>query len=333
LNSPTRRNLVKIASGLAMLAGLAGIVALIAYQGFGEIGQVLVAAGWGIALVTAFHLVPIAVLATAWRMTAGAVAKGKLPVFFWARLVRESINGLLPVAQIGGDVIGARILTFHGMRPPVAAASVLVDLTLEFLAQIVFTAIGLVFLLANGGGELTPWVVIGLAVAAISAVGFLLAQRRGLFLLLEKLLERMATFFAFPALGSLATLHETVMAIYRDRRAMIGAFLWHLAVWLLDAVEVWITLKVLGADLSFAEALVIESIGQALRTAAFPVPGAFGIQEGGYMLLGVHFGLTPEIALSVSLIKRVRDLVLGVPAMLVWQVIEGRRLLTVPEAR
>ncbi len=326
------RHAIKIGSGLAMLAGLGTIVALTAYQGFAEVGQVLVAAGWGIALVTAFHLVPMAASALAWRAVAGAVTEGKVWVFLWARLLREAINGLLPVAQIGGDVVGARILTFHGSRAPSAGASVLVDLTLEFLTQIVFTVIGLGFLLAGGGGEMASWVVAGLAVALVAAIGFLLAQRWGMFLLLEKVLERMANYFDWPALGSLANLHDTAMAIYRHRPAMIGAIMWHLASWFLGAVEVWLTLLILGAEVSFAEALVIESLGQAVRTAAFIVPGAYGIQEGSYMLLGVHFGLTPEIALSVSLIKRVRELVLGTPAMLVWQLVEGRRLLAVDDA-
>jgi putative membrane protein len=327
VSASTARRAVRIASGLAMLAGLGAIVALIAYQGFADIARVMATAGWGIALVTAFHLVPLAASALAWRAAAGAVAEGKIWVFLWARLLREAVNGLLPVAQIGGDVVGARILTFHGSRAPVAGASVLVDLTLEFLTQIVFTVIGLGLLLALGGGAMTGWVVAGLAVATVAAVGFVLAQRWGLFLLLERLLERMAGFLNWPALGSLTDLHDTVMTIYRDRRAMIGATLWHLAAWFLGAVEVWLACRILGAEVSFAEALVIESLGQAVRTAAFFVPGAYGVQEGGFMILALHFGLAPEIGLSVSLIKRVRELVLGAPAMLAWQLVEGRRLL------
>ncbi len=327
LTAPVARRAVKIGSSLAMLAGLAAIVVLTAYQGFAEVGQVFAAAGWGIALVTAFHFLPMVASALAWRAAAESITRSKVSVFLWARLLREAVNGLLPVAQVGGDIVGARVLTFHGCGAPAAGASVLVDMTLEFLTQIVFTVIGLGLLVANGGGEMTSWVAVGLAVAMLAAIGFLLAQRWGVFRLLEKLLDRMAAFFDWPALGSLANLHDTVMTIYRDRRAMIGAILWHMASWILGAVEVWLTLLVLGADVSFAEALVIESLGQALRTAAFLVPGAYGIQEGGYMLLGVHFGLAPEIALSVSLIKRVREFVLGVPAILVWQFIEGRRLL------
>jgi putative membrane protein len=331
MSARTGRRGVRIGAGLAALAGLAAIVGLIAYQGFAEVGGVMMAAGWGIALVTAFHLLPMAASALAWRAAAAAIGPARVWLFLWGRLLREAINGLLPVAQVGGDIVGARILTFHGWRAPAAGASVLADLTLELLTQILFTAAGLILLFADGGHGLAEWGAAGLAVAAGAVGGFLLAQRWGIFLLLERLLERMARHLNWPALGSLANLHDTVMAIYRRPAAMIGGTLWHLASWLLGAVEVWLALRILGADIGFAEALIIESLGQALRTAAFLVPGAFGVQESGYMLLGMQFGLAPEVALSVSLIKRVRELVLGVPAMLVWQFVEGRRLVAVAD--
>jgi len=322
-----RQRILKITSGLAALAGIGGMVSLIAYQGLQDVAQVLVPAGWGILLITLFHLVPLTASALSWKSAHAAIADGTAAVFIWARIVREAVNGLLPVAQVGGDIVGARILTFHGSKATAAGASVLVDLTLEFLTQIVFTMIGLGLLLWQGGGRLASWSAIGLAIAIVLGTAFVMAQRRGLFRLLEILFDRMAGMLNWPALGSLDNLHDVVMTIYRDRRAMVAATLWHLASWLVGAVEVWLTLRILGADVGFADALVIESLGQAIRTAAFMVPGAFGIQEGGYLLLGVHFGVPPEIALSVSLVKRVRELAIGIPAMLIWQVIEGRRLL------
>jgi putative membrane protein len=323
-----RRQAFHAGGVLATLAGLGGIVALVAYQGFAQVGAVVIAAAWGVALVTAFHLVPTLAAAIGWRAVAHAAdPAGRLSVFLWARILRETVNGLLPVAQVGGNVVGARVLALHGTRPVIAAASMLVDLTIEVMAQIVFTVVGVAFLLAAGGNGLGAWAGIGLALAIVGVGGFLLAQRWGAILLLENLLRRLADRFDLPALASLDALHDTVMAMYRQRAAMIRATVWHLATWFLDAVEVWIALMALGADVSFAEALVIESLGQAIRSAAFFVPGAYGIQEGGYMVLGMHFGLAPEVALSVSLIKRARELLIGVPALLVWQLVEGRRLL------
>ena len=320
--------LLRIGTALAGLAGLAVFILLIAYHNIAALSGLLIRAGWGVALVVVLHVLPLAAAALAWYVTTRALWPGRYALFLWARLVRESANALLPVTQIGGDVIGARLLTIRGARAVDVGATMLVDLTLEFLTQIAFTAVGiLLLLLVKGGGEPMRWVLLGLAVTLPAAAGFLLAQRWGMFSLLELFLERLAKQFGWPALGSLAGLHETVISVYRRRRALGKAAFCHLASWVLGVVEVWLALHFLGADIGFEGAFIIESLGQAVRSAAFLVPGALGAQEGGFLVLGMMFGLAPEVGLSVSLIKRIREVAFGVPALLAWQAIEGRRLL------
>jgi hypothetical protein len=56
------------------------------------------------------------------------------------------------------------------------------------------------------------------------------------------------------------------------------------------------------------------------------------VQEGAFLVLGTMFGLSPELGLSLSLVRRLRDLILGVPVLLAWQVIEGKRLLAAADA-
>lgn len=43
--------------------------------------------------------------------------------------------------------------------------------------------------------------------------------------------------------------------------------------------------------------------------------------------VGTLFGMGPETALALSLLRRARDLSFGVPALLAWQLAEGRRAL------
>jgi uncharacterized membrane protein YbhN (UPF0104 family) len=105
-----------------------------------------------------------------------------------------------------------------------------------------------------------------------------------------------------------------------------GGFVLHFACWILSAVEVWIALRLAGAPLGFSTVLVIESLLYAIRTVAFAIPNAVGVQEGAYVLIGAAFGLTPEMALAISLLKRARDLTIGLPALGTWQLAEGGRL-------
>jgi putative membrane protein len=157
-------------------------------------------------------------------------------------------------------------------------------------------------------------------------VGFVLAQRWGLFKLLERLLERLEVQWSWLPAGSLSNMHETILALYKDRRGVLLGCFYHLSSWIVGVGEIWLALRLMGVEISVHEAFILESLGQAVRSAAFLVPAALGVQEGGYLLLGAMFGLSPELALALSLVKRVRELLLGLPALLAWQVVEGRRL-------
>jgi uncharacterized membrane protein YbhN (UPF0104 family) len=64
---------------------------------------------------------------------------------------------------------------------------------------------------------------------------------------------------------------------------------------------------------------VIESLGQVVRSMGFLVPGALGVQEGGYVLVCGLFGIPPEQALALSLVRRLRDLLLGLPGLVAWR--------------
>ena len=66
--------------------------------------------------------------------------------------------------------------------------------------------------------------------------------------------------------------------------------------------------------------------GYAVRATGFLVPGALGIQEGGFMMLAALVGIPAQLGLALSLARRVREMMLGVPALLAWQFFEGRRL-------
>ena len=72
-------------------------------------------------------------------------------------------------------------------------------------------------------------------------------------------------------------------------------------------------------------AIALEALLCTLRSIAAPVPAAIGVQEWGYAMLAPLFGLPAEMGVAVSLLKRAREIVLGVPALLYWQGVEGRK--------
>jgi glycosyltransferase 2 family protein len=84
----------------------------------------------------------------------------------------------------------------------------------------------------------------------------------------------------------------------------------------------------LGHPVALGDAFVIEAVIQALSSSAFIVPGALGVQEGGFLVIGGLVGLPSELALALALVRRARDVIIFVPALLVWQIGAGRRALS-----
>jgi len=313
------------ASAAAAIVGLALIGALVAYFGAGAVLRSLLAVGWaGCGAICVIHLALIAGMGIAW---AALLPETSPWAFIWGRLVREAGSEVLPLSQVGGYVLGARAVALTGVSGTAATASTIVDITLEFFTQIAYTAIGLLWMvyLRPGATIATP-IALGLAIAAACGAGFLATQRRGF-----DVCGRFARFLGRDWMERSATgavaLHAAMSGIYGRRAGLWINLALHLACWIVGTLEAWLALRFAAAPLGFGAVLVIESLLYATRSVAFAVPNAVGVQEGAYLLLGASFGLTPEMALALSLLKRARDLTLGLPALAALHLFESGRLL------
>ncbi|WP_353223501.1 lysylphosphatidylglycerol synthase domain-containing protein [Salinisphaera hydrothermalis] len=318
---------MKRTAALMLLTGVALFTAVLAWQGLPAIGHALSVAGWGLAAVTAWHLLPLVIDSHAWRILYRPPRPG-LPRIVWARWIGESINGLLPVAQIGGDIAKARLLIKQGLAAAETGATVVVDITLAALTQMLFGMLGLVLLLVLIDKPDIAWgVAVGIGVMLALLALFYRLQRGGLFGALAVLVKRIGGGRAWlDFVGGAQSLDAAISAIYARPWTAVRALGWRWIGWVAGIGEVWLGLYFLGHPVGLADAVMLEALGQAIRGAAFAIPGALGVQEGGFVLLAGLIGLNPQIGLALSLIKRVRELGLGIPGLVAWQWAEGRLL-------
>jgi len=309
---------------LAALAGLLGTAYLIFYIGFDAVFAAALSVGWtGFAALWLYGAANLMLLGMAWLALVPPLSWQGAVTFCWGRAVRDSAGDVLPFSQIGGMVIGARATILRGISRAMAFASTVVDVTVEMIAQIAFIVVGLILLTVNLPGAATrvPMVetaIIGILVAVLAAAAFFIVQRRG-FSVLERIAERFLPAAAVHA----AAVDRTINAIHAAPGRMAAGFAIHVLGWLSSAFGTWLALALIGTPLSFADTIAIESLLCAARSAAIFVPGAIGIQEAGYAVMMPLFGLTPDIGIAVSLLKRAREIAVGVPVLLSWQIAEG----------
>ncbi|HJU19020.1 MAG TPA: lysylphosphatidylglycerol synthase domain-containing protein [Stellaceae bacterium] len=287
-------------------------------------GRVALLSGWVIPAIAALHLVEQTGCGCAWH----ALVERPRPsrrYFVWMRWIRSSVAALVPVSGVGAALIAVRLSIRGGIAMDMAAASLTLDATMEMITQIVFTAMGIgLFLAGTSDSRMLDWGLPGLLAAVLLVALFIAAQRWGGLKLVESGLARLAK--RWPALSRFAEakLHDCLIRLYRDRRAAVVAATYHLGAWLLGAGEIWLALVAVGHPLNLADCVTIESLSMAARSAGFFLPGALGAQEGGLILAGGLFGLSPETAMSIAVLKRLRDVVVGVPGLFAWLWAEGR---------
>ncbi|RJS93963.1 lysylphosphatidylglycerol synthase domain-containing protein [Salinisphaera sp. Q1T1-3] len=316
---------MKRMAALMLLVGLALFTAMLAWQGAGALARAVAAVGWGLVAVTAWHLVPLVIDSHAWRLLFDRPRPPILHIV-WARWIGESINGLLPVAQIGGDIAKARLLIKRGLAGAETGASVVVDTTLAAIGQMLFAIAGLLMLLALMSRPDLAW-ALGIGIAAMLAIlaTFYRLQRGGMFGVLAGFVHRVGGGRAgLDFVGGAKALDVAIAAIYARPGVVLRGLAWRLVGWFVGTGEVWLALYFLGHPVGVDDALMIEALGQAIRGAAFVIPGALGVQEGGFALLATLVGLDAETGVALSLVKRVRELSLGLPGLVAWQIAEGR---------
>jgi putative membrane protein len=301
--------------------GVLLFIGVLVSQGVGAVLALLLSAGWGLIIVAVFHLLPLVLDAGAIRVlfdTAGPRAPMRAATL--ARWVGESVNSLLPAGQLGGPVLMVRYLAGRGMQMPQAAAAITVSLTLQAFSQVVFALLGVV-LLGAVASHVSPQAqrlaaLVACVVLAAQVGGFYFLQRRGFFAKVLRAVMRMSGKRDWSQVqGQAAAIDTAVQMTYARGTGLAASFLLSLVAWLVGTGEVYLIAALLGFPVGWTAALLLESLGQAIRGAAFAIPGALGVQEGGYLLLAPVVGLPLEACLALSLAKRARELLLGVPGL------------------
>lgn len=275
-------------------------------------------------------------LGVAWKSSIASISFLRLT---FSRFVRDAAAACLPFSQLGGMLIGIRATTAGHPRhttdgQPISwtegVAANIVDITTEVLGQLAFIIIALLCLVGQADAGRFVWpLAIGIVLLSIGMAGFIWTQQRS-----GNALQALARFLSkhisadwHDALAENSENFQSYIESLWDQpvRIGLGAAL-HLLCWIGSALLTWLSLILLGAHCSFLNALAIEGAVCGIMSAGFLVPGALGVQEAGYVALGHLFGISADISISISLLRRGRDIVIGVPVLLLWQLYEFRQL-------
>ena len=307
-----------VALGIALLVLVLGKVDLDAVA-----AQVATVGIAGIAAVTAVYLFAFLVDSLTWQMALLQVPLDArwLYVAFRVRMVGEVFNTVLPAAGIGGEPLKAELLHRHyRIGYSGGIASLILARTINMIAQMAFLAVGFVVIAFS---DLPPAFKL---LAALGLAGFCVGTALLFYLQRLRVSSRTGRRFAArlgaraaAALTHVVAMDERLATFYSHHRGRFAAAVGLAFVnWAAGALEVWLTLWFIGQPVGFGDAWVIEAMTQLVRSGAFFVPGAIGVQEGILVLVcGLVTG-QPALGLSVAIVRRVRELL-----WLIWGTLIG----------
>ena len=306
--------------------GLALLIALVAWEGWQDVLHAFARAGWPLLLLVPLRVATLALDAWAWRILLLPLAPARAPglaFLLWVASVREAVNRLLPVAGVGGEVVGLRLARTRIPDTAGVAASLVVEVLLTIAVLYLFGGVGVVLMahIAAGMGEV--WTIaaslllsLPLPLLAWWLLGHGTAFQR---------IEHWAARLLGPRAAALdgAALDAALAQLGGRHGRLLRALLWQLLGYVAGSVETWYALRLLGHPVDATTAVAIEALTQAARHAGFLVPAGLGVQEAATVLFGHLAGVGGDVALSLALAKRMREVVLGVPALLSWHWFEA----------
>jgi putative membrane protein len=261
--------------------GIAILIGLVLHEGVGALMQVIGQAGVALLWLVPLHALPLLLDAYAWHLLLGK--RASLVFLWWVAMVREAVSRLLPVAGIGGEIVGIRLARWRVADLSGVSASVIVEVMVTMAVQYAFSALGLVLIVASTH-QADVLRTVGLALVMslpLPVMAVVLVRRGGVFQAIER--------WAGNLLGSSSALLQgmdgpqldaDVDALMSRAGLLLRAFVWQLSGYLLGAVEAYWALELLGHPVSLGAALAIEGLTQAVRHAAFFVPAGLGICSG-----------------------------------------------------
>ena len=315
--------------GAGAAAGVILLVVLVAQQGWRDVAGVIGHAGWPMLLIVPARLATLALDTRAWRVLLERTdpAASADPLFLlWVASVREAINRLLPVAGVGGDVAGVRLVCLRVDDGAGVTASVVVEILLTIGVLALFCAVGVVLMAHLAGGLPQVGVVVAclLLTLPLPVMAWWLLRHGAPFAWLERMALRSLRPDA-PGKTRAARRFDgartdaAIRRLFEQRGRLARAGGWSLLSYLLGTFETWFALRLLGHPVTVEAAVAIEALTQVTRHAGFIVPAGLGVQEAATLLFSHLAGVGGDVALSLALVKRMREIVLGVPALLSWQ--------------
>ena len=243
--------------------------------------------------------------------------------------ISQASGKFFPTGNITGEFIRIYLAVKKGLSTAEATSTVFIDLVIATFSLFLIAIISFVYFLFGSNDDLlikhVIYLSLSLLLILISCVifYFFISKR-----ILKVLIKKIPSFFCYKIspkkIYSIIRVDRALYQKIKKKTTLIKALIFRILGWLGGAFEIYVFLWIIGYDPNIIDVIVIESFSGIIRAIAFFIPAGIGVQELAFIIVGDFVGLNSEISFSIALGRRVREILVGLPAIVSWFFIKDK---------
>ena len=254
--------------------------------------------------------------------------------FWWSFIITwiaQTSGKFFPTGNVTGEFVRIYLGIKKGLSPHEASSTVFADLILATFSLFIIGLFSFFLVIFKDSSLIdsnySHYIYFSLILIFFGCIFFYFLIRRRL---LKHFIRKYNSIFNVKlnkkTILFFIKLDISLYYLTKRKVAVTKALFFRLIGWLAGAFEIYIFLLIMDVNVSILDVIIIESFTGIIRAIAFFVPAGIGVQELAFVAIGSYVGLSPSVSFSIAIGRRVREFLVGVPAIVAWLGIFGKHL-------
>ena len=236
--------------------------------------------------------------------------------------VSQASGKFFPTGTVTGEFIRIYLGTKKGLSFHESSSTVFADLVIATFSLFLIASFSFLVVLSNNviffQNDNSFYIVISLLILLSGCVFFYFFINRRLLRFFLNLKNPLNFKLKRNNIKLLLKIDYSLFKISSNKLNIFKATITRLLGWISGALEIYVFLMIINVEVSFVDVILIEAFTGLIRSVVFFIPAGLGIQELAFVIIGSHVGLSDSVSFSMAIGRRIREIGVGLPAILTW---------------
>jgi len=236
--------------------------------------------------------------------------------------VSQASGKFFPTGTVTGEFIRIYLGTKKGLSFHESSSTVFADLVIATFSLFLIASLSFLIVLSNNviffQNDNSFYIVISLLILLSGCVFFYFFINRRLLRFFLNLKNPLNFKLKRNNIKLLLKVDYSLFKISSNKLNIFRATITRLLGWISGALEIYVFLMIINVEVSFVDVILIEAFTGLIRSVVFFIPAGLGVQELAFVIIGSHVGLSDSVSFSMAIGRRIREIGVGLPAILTW---------------